>query len=323
MRALFAAALLSGCTDINQDVLLLPSPSDTAERLDGPDRVLILNGKLSSKEAGYTLNERGADDRWIGPSVHVWDPATPGALTRLGWLDFGPDSVDHDWEIMAAREIAVSPDGTLWGLMVDQGGNDEWILAEISVPDPAARDQPLGVTAYVIHPDDADLYNTDEYTGMGFASDGSISLCSPADGAFPGALFEATPPSGFDGPGEYYAEPGLGGWLKDFPDNLGCAGDVVDGHALVRPGNDFAAHSVWDLTTEGPVAEHATDPAEPLTGLAWANQRLWAVGIEGDVLQIDPAQGTVTLHDDLRPVFPDDDLGQSTRRLRGAAGWTP
>jgi hypothetical protein len=61
------------------------------------------------------------------------------------------------------------------------------------------------------------------------------------------------------------------------------------------------------------------DPAEPLTALASLNGALVAVGIEGDVWRVDPDTGSFTQVDDLAPALPDDELGQSTRRLRGGA----
>lgn len=323
MRWIWTAALVVGCTDINQDELLLPRP-DTGDEVDysGPDRVLILNGKLSSKEAAYTLNRKGDDGRWIGPSLYVWDPGSPGTVTHLGWLDFGPDSPDHDWEIMAAREIAVAPDGTLWALMVDQGTNDEWIIARVDLSARQGVDQALPITAFVIHPDDTDLYGTDEYTGMGFTGD-DLWLCSPADGAFPGQLFQLDrlPPT-FEDDGFYYANPGLGALYADFDANLGCSGDIEDGVAVVRPGNDFASHALWSIDDAIGYGSLTTDPSEPITGLASANGHRWAVGIEGDLFHVDD-DGVFVLVDQLQGLFPDDDLGQSTRRLRGAAGFTP
>jgi len=335
LRALALLPAAVACTDINQDDLLAhdTGPADTGGTYTPPettdDRLLILNGKLSSKAAGYTLNEQGGDGRWIGSDVYAWEPATPGALTRLGWLDLGPDDPDHDLEAMSAREIAAAEDGTLWLIMGDQGTNDEWILGRVADYDPAARDQPLPVTMYVVNPADTNLYETLDLTGAGLRPDGTLVLGSPPDGLFPGAWFEigCLPPAWEDSKDRYYAQPGCDADPQAFADDLGIAGDVahVDGRdlALITSGTDFTTNTLWDLA-EGAVGEGVeVDPTEPLTGLALVGDQLFAVGIEGDVYAVDPATGAFSVADDLRALLPEDDLGQSTRRLRGAATLAP
>lgn len=330
--------LAVACTDINQDDLLLPRDTDTdtaAPDTDdtgdtggpalptGPDRLLLLNGKLSSAEANYTLNARDEDGDWLGSNLYVYDPAEPGALRHLGWLWFGPDDGLHDWETMIAREVAVAPDGTVWAVLIDQGAEDEWLLARVDVPDLTGVDQELVVTPWAIHPDDA-AYEAADLTGAGFDADGSLHLGTPADGAFPGYRYTLGPfPPAADAD-PYYAAAGLVTNTGEFTGNLGVAGDIAlhDGalYALVRSGADFGTNALYDLGAGTIVGEGIERDADaPFTALATLNGALVAVGTDGDVWSVDPATGAFTRVDDVAAALPEDDRGQSTRRLRGGA----
>ncbi len=331
----FSVLLASGCSDINEDDLLLPrdtAPTDTAGDTGGglptgDERLLLINGKLSSAESNYTLNNRDPDGDWIGSSLYLYDPAAPGELRRLGWLWFGPDDDLHDWETMIAREIAVAPDGTVWAVLIDQGTDDEWLLARVDVPDLAGVDQELAVTTWAFSATDS-VYTAADLTGAGFDADGALVLGSPADGAFPGARYTLGPLPPTPDADPYYAAPGLVVATDDLTGNLGVAGDisahgtVADAatFALVRSGTDFTTNGLYLLDTDTIVGGGTARAADqPLTTLASVNGALVAVGFEGDVWQVDPDAGTFTRVDDLGPALPDDDRGQPTRRLRGGA----
>ncbi len=326
---------LLACSDINQDELLLPrDTADTAEDTGGTglptgaEKLLLLNGKLSSAESNYTLNTRDGGGDWIGSSLYVYDPAAPGTLRRLGWLWYGPDDGVHDWETMTAREVAVAPDGTVWVVLIDQGTDDEWLLARVDVPDLAGTDQELPVTAWAVNAADAALYEAIDLTGAGWDPDardgaGALRLGTPAEGAFPGAILTVgpLPPTPDEDP--YYAAAGLLVETAELTGNLGVAGDIArqgGNVALVRSGTDFTTNTLYDLDAAALVGEGtARDPAEPLTALASVNGALVAVGFEGDVWRVDPDTGAFTQVDDLAPALPDDDRGQPTRRFRGGA----
>lgn len=329
MTPVVALVALWGCTDINDDELLLPADTAGETWLDplpaADDRLVILNGKLSSKDANYTLNETGADGHWLGSSLHLYDPSAPGVIEHLGILDYGPDDEDFDLESMVVREVAADGDGELWGVFIDQGTNDEWILGHIEVPDLDARGQSLPTTLYVVNPSDADVYEVMEYAGAGFTADGALVLGSEALSLFPGAIFELAMPPVFEDPKDaYYAEPGLGSLVAELPDDLGIAGDIteLDGRrlALVHSGTDFTVCWLFDLDAMERIGDGVERPAdEPLTGLSVVGDTLIAVGIEGDVMVVDPDTGEFAPYDDLGPAYPDDDLGQPTIRLRGTA----
>lgn len=328
---------LAACSDVNEDDLLLPRDSgDTAvDTGDAPalptgdEGLLLLNGKLSSAASNYTLNTTDADGDWIGASLYVYDPADPGALRRLGWLHFGPDDGLHDWETMTAREVAVTPDGAVWVVLIDQGTDDEWLIARVDVPALTGTDQALPVTPYAVNPADAALYGAIEITGAGYdpaARDGAgaLLLGTPAEGAFPGAVFTVAVPPTPDEADPYYAAAGLLADTADLTGNLGVAGDIAavgdTPFALVRSGTDFTANALYDLDAAALVGDATPRaPDEPLTALAVVNGALVGVGIEGDVWRVDPDTGAFTQVDDLGPALPDDDRGQPTRRIRGGA----
>ena len=321
------ALLFVACSDINEDELLLPrDTADTAAVAGlpaGPEQLLLLNGKLSSIEANYTLNARDDDGAWIGSSLYLYDPATPGALRRLGWLWYGPDDGLHDWETMTAREVAVAPDGTVWVVLIDQGTDDEWLLARVDVPDLAAVDQALPVTPWAVHPEDG-AYDAVDFTGAGFGADGALRLATPADGAFPGDVYTVGPLPPTPDVDPYYAASGLVETAAEaFPDNLGCAGDVAlhagRAYAVARSGTDFGTNRLLELGAAPVGAGLTREPDAPLTALASLNGALVAVGIDGDIWEVDPGSGAFTAVDTVAAALPDDDRGQPTRRLRGGA----
>jgi len=310
--------LAFACTDINDDDILVPPETD-APTFEGPERVLIVNGKLSNPDTNYTTNRKDGDN-WVGSELFVWDPADPEALRTLGRLDFGPDNPEYDWERMVVREVANRGD-EIWVVMIDQGTNDEWTLGLVDVPDLSGVDQLLPVTPWVINPADTLVYSLDDILGASFDGDFML-LGSPANGAFPGEMIQVGPfPLSYEDPDNpYYATPGLASPDTSFPENYGVAGDIafdIDPWAVLRPGNDFSVNRLWDGSNL--LAVQDVVPSEPYTALGWANSGLFAVSIEGDVALVNPESGVFSTYADLRPLLPPDDLGQSTRRLRGAA----
>lgn len=294
------------------------------------ERLLVLNGKLGSKAANYTLNERGQDGHWMGSEILVYDPSAPGEIRPLGRLDFGPDSEDFDKEQTVARDIAWSPAHGLWGIFTDTGYNDEWYLGHIDVPDLRGESQRLVVTLWAFRSTDSAVYGRDEITGMAFDGD-RILLGTPAVGAFPGAVIEVRgpfPPSHEDPSDPYYLDGDRCEVLFDIEGNLGVGGDLatLGGQVLASllPGNDPSLHRLARLGDGTEVIGSGTrlDATDWVTGLGAVQGRLLAISLEGKVHEVDLETGAFSCFDDLDAALPTDDLGQSTRRLRGAASVT-
>ena len=244
-------------------------------------------------------------------------------IEHLGVIDYGPADPDLDLESLVVREVAADSSGTLWGIYIDQGTNDEWMLGRIDVPDWSERAQHLPTALYAVHPDDTAVYEELEYAGAGFTTAGTLLLGSTPFSLFPGAIHElAMPPVYDDEADAYYAAPGLTLDSAELPEDLGIAGDVTehDGRrlALVHSGTDFTHCWLFDLQTMERIGDGVERLADqPLTGLSVAADALIAVGIEGDVWVVDSQTGAFAAYDDLGPAYPDDNLGQSTIRLRG------
>jgi hypothetical protein len=320
------------CTPLLGALALLFTACGEEPFASGKERVLILNGKLSSKAAGYALNEQAQDGHWLGSELLVYDPGRKGELRRLGRLDFGPTDVDFDFEQMQAREVATSPTHGVWVLFIDTGREDEWYFGHVQVPDMAGEGQRLPVTLHALRPTDTAGYLLQDITALGFSQD-SLLVGTPAAGAFGGQVVRLAgpwPPS-FETPeNPYYVAADISEKLYDMPGNLGFSGDVAAAAggvwAVGSRGNALGTQLLLSLGEggAGPVEEVGSGTQVPTTdvieGLAAVKDTLFGVSIEGRVYRFDTATGAATLFDDVGPRLPADESRRSTRRLRGAAG---
>jgi len=297
----------------------------------------FVNGKLTDPAAAYTANAVHEDGAVLAASIFLYDPARPGELVKWGNVDLGENLLGDDAkEQTTFQELAWDAEGGLWGLAIDYI-NDEWLLVEIEVPDPAGADQRLPGTIYAFRTTDPISWEPAR-SGM-MASGGALILGGRADaGGGPGRLFRSALPTGWsvdpaypEDP-EFYSDAQLTEAWLDFPEGLGVAGDLASGDPL---GLEALMTARAERSSAGDLDENrlfgAGEGIEDLglafdvvrnrdvEGLALIDGALWGVDTEAVIWRFDLETGEAEAVDDLSGLLADPDDGV---RIRGAAGVT-
>lgn len=344
-------------------------PGCTADQPLRGELMLFVNTKLSDGDSNFTINfPIDGEGRYVGNALYLYDPTrecedgSAGCrVAKVGnlWLDdkMGPISVgDDSLRRFTVRDLAWHPERGLWGLTYDPL-NDEWGVATLKVPDWTSNANRIESVRYAFKYGPVNDAATDEcywrqsMTGLGFVGDRLYagSAGKPGNGLDArGAVFTiadefvAEPthcvlPSDRSEDPLYYACDSICAAWTTFDEQIGVAGDVVDGGggmlALVR-GEDsdtlpVGVNALYSVALDGmdrPPAAYGpavTDIASgfDIEGLARIKGVLYGITIGGTVYKFteptDGKGGKVEIYEELAPLFMAPDL---SLRIRGATG---
>ncbi|MBC8074102.1 MAG: hypothetical protein IAG13_37630 [Deltaproteobacteria bacterium] len=328
--------------------------------------MLFANGRATSAEGQYQTNIPLAQGgTYLGSAIYLYDPdavcddgGTACRMVELGKLaldeSMGELSVgDGSLKKFVIRDIAWSPTQGLWAVTYDVL-NDEWAIAEITVPDWHATGQRLGIERYTILPGDPQAAGTDpcywqeNVSGLAFFGDelllgvrglGGTGIRN--DGLVFRVDLDVIREQGWceyendiSRDPHYYACDVLCEPWADFGPALGVAGDLEvapDRTQLLALARAEDEHIMpLDRQAIYTVAPPAGEPTTPLAtglyvegiapgldieGLARVDGVLFGIDVAATLWRFDEGEGAVSVLEDLASHFEEPELSV---RIRGA-----